>query len=674
MHRVHSAKTPSRERGCPLRPTMKTRHSSNAPRGISLLDAACAATTASASFPVATQTTPLPLRVRLATVAGVLGATFVAVLGIAASAHAQTPTITVTSTLPSDITGGASAATLTQAAEFAWQEFIALNWPAVPQSGQPGNRETADATKFFGDPSYNSSASPLVWHTYRGKVELFPGTGAPAGSTPSSPVTALPSATPNPLENLNTGSGPAYYGYDALPLYTYGTTAIPPAPGTTPISPTPWINLDENSQIGLDLIYAGVGAGNPGPSGNQILFMAKAGRPEFDYAAQTGWWNGSAPTAATTTYVATNRANPPAGSTTYVSLPNGTIELKAAWRKLAPHEDASRYYTTAVRYYVPTSATNSAPQFVDDTFALLALHIIQKTPSAPYFIYATFEQADNITDVYGSPAEDVDGVILRNASASAFTPDIVSQNATAQSYQTFSPSQSSVQTPFQQLFYQNIPNLGLVNGTVLVNRRKHAIPEEIVAVNRAAHRAITTYVRQNLPVGTKTPWAHYKLVNVQAKPIDKPVPGKDYTGSDIATYYQANSVVETDQNLQVFSGRFYPISGVFSGNKAAAAPSGLNVSNTITDFNPDGSPAMNVQHGGRGFNMGGCMGCHGNAQRTGSDFSFIFGSPVVGGPGVPATVQPATNINVNQAATNAFSIGQRAPSATTKKIVAPYPR
>ena len=47
----------------------------------------------------------------------------------------------------------------------------------------------------------------------------------------------------------------------------------------------------------------------------------------------------------------------------------------------------------------------------------------------------------------------------------------------------------------------------------------------------------------------------------------------------------------------------------------------------------DGSPFFNVYYNGEkpdgthfGFNMGGCMGCHGNAQVNGSDFSFIIGS------------------------------------------------
>jgi hypothetical protein len=44
--------------------------------------------------------------------------------------------INVNPALPSDIAGGAPAATLQQAAAFAWQEFIALNWPAMQSTGR----------------------------------------------------------------------------------------------------------------------------------------------------------------------------------------------------------------------------------------------------------------------------------------------------------------------------------------------------------------------------------------------------------------------------------------------------------------------------------------------------------------------------------------------------------
>jgi len=581
-----------------------------------------------------------------------VGATLVAV---AQSAPPAKVAITVSPQLPADIPGGAPNSTLTQAAAFAWQEFIALNWPAVTQNGAAGTRETADTTKFFGDPTYNNASSPLVWHTYRGKVEIFPGSGIPNGST------AVTAGQPQ-LKNLGTAAQPNY-GYDGAPVYTYSATPIPAAPNQPVTGPTPWLNLDENSQIGLDLIYAGAGAQATGQSGNQILFAAKGSRAEFNYLAPLGWWSSGAPFTATKQYIQQNLASPPAGSQSLVSFPNGTVELKTAWRKLAPNEDASRFYTTTVRYYVSTGGATPTTQYVDDTFALLALHIIQKTPTAPYFIFATFEQADNITDAHGRPVEDADGGVITVPAATAFTPEIASHNATAQAYQTFSPTQSSVQNPLGQLYYQNIEGLGLTDGTVLVNRRKHAIPDEIIAVNRAAHDAIAAYVTANFPAGTKTPWGYYKLINVQAVPLGGKTPGVDYTGPLAASYYQANSVVETDYDLQVFSGKFY--SGPFASPNGVPVPGQTFRDNTITDFTEDGRPFANVAHAGGGYNMGGCMGCHGNAQHGGGDFSFILlGGPVTSGPD---TVNLATN--VVSAATP--PVGASAPVGAKAPVLSP---
>src|SRR5947208_16581120 len=105
-------------------------------------------------------------------------------LGAPSLAHAQV-TITVSPAVPSDISGGAPNATLQQSAAFAWQEFIALNWPALA-----GQRDAADQGQKFGA---GGNGSPLVWQTYRSKVEIFntvkdaQGDFAPPGYSTSAP-------------------------------------------------------------------------------------------------------------------------------------------------------------------------------------------------------------------------------------------------------------------------------------------------------------------------------------------------------------------------------------------------------------------------------------------------------------------------------------------------------
>jgi hypothetical protein len=145
-----------------------------------------------------------------------------------ALALAQTA-ITIDPTLPSDIAGGAASATLQQSAAFAWQEFIALNWPALA-----GQRDTPGPGQKFGA----AVSGPLVWQTFRGKVEIFNLTTAdsPPGYTPDGPG----------------------YGYNTpTPAYIYRTREIAACPGqTAPASPA-WINLDETTQIALARMFAG---------------------------------------------------------------------------------------------------------------------------------------------------------------------------------------------------------------------------------------------------------------------------------------------------------------------------------------------------------------------------------------------------------------------------------
>ena len=83
----------------------------------------------------------------------------------------------------------------------------------------------------------------------------------------------------------------------------------------------------------------------------------------------------------------------------------GTVEIKSAWRPLNAYDNPARFHVQTVRFYEDKGPNNSICYF-EQKWGLIALHIIQKTPSAPAFIYATFEQADNIRQPNGTPVED----------------------------------------------------------------------------------------------------------------------------------------------------------------------------------------------------------------------------------------------------------------------------
>lgn len=549
--------------------------------------------------------------------------------------------------VPSDIPGGAPKAAHSAAATFAWQEFVALNWPAVEPTGNLNTRGIPDRNKRIGDTS-----EWVVWETLRGKVEIYPGAG---------------SATRTPNGYVN--SAAKSYGFDALPNYLYDPTVvgsypgltpgvIPPAnPNQPPVYPPSFINLDEDNEIEEDAMFAGIASLKPAP-GQQFLYLAKADRIEYSYVAGNKWWYHSKPAPPganpglsflptvppqyqTTLYVQQNQKTPPPGSSAYVSFPNGTIEVKSAWRRLTNGElNSGRFHTNRVRFYVPQDPSRtyagkkgnpSYPAWVEEEWGLCALHIIHKTPTAPYFIYATWEQADNILTKNGDSVEDPTGKVVL-PQKNAFDPVVKSTPATATKQQslTTTPAGPPWPGPENRLYYRNlpagVPGHPVPRGPISINARDHAIPQAVIDANAAFQSALPA------------PWKFYKLVNVQWEPLTKDIPqnpngsgngksGQPYKGPFPSSYYLSNIVVESDYNLQNFSGKL----------DNPGTTDGL-----ITDFynslNNNGRPALvgkpddNVPYNGLSYNMGGCMGCHGNIAQLGADFSFIFNSSSVKGP------------------------------------------
>jgi hypothetical protein len=573
-------------------------------------------------------------------------------LGAAAS-RAQSD-ITISPDVPADIPGGAAAATPADAANFAWQEFIALNWPAMA-----GTRDTPDEGELFGDPEFEG---PLVWHTYRHKVEIYPGQGTPPGFD----------------------AAESDFGYSAVPpQYVYyaeelgqgatGNGEIPPCSGQDAVATPSFINLDEVSQIGLNSMFAG--AAPQVVSTNQdpqlIRFLAKANLNHYVYVVDanaleqngdplyigTGLPPGTTgstpasncadlPQGQTTTYctaqanfleVARGNGNPTTLEEPFISFPSGTIHVKSAWRELtADEEDSGRYYMTTVRYYEENDdSADEARCYREAPWGLVALHIEHKTPTAPYFIFATFEQADNLQTATGTAVENEIGQpVIRPSSTT--TPGLEYQDGTPPTLEI--AGDQYCDSPGQELFYiEESSNTGLPSGgAICQNARTHSIPQVILNANQDAHQAIDDYGDSN---GIANPvWLYYKLINVQYKPFDfTDVMSGTTSDTNESTYYLNNEVVETDYTLANFSGQI----------SAEGPPT--NIPANFNNFNPERTTFQNVLVFNNNneliqtFNMGGCMGCHGIAQVTkGTDFSFILGHGRVAVPETPDVDPPGT--------------------------------
>jgi hypothetical protein len=290
-----------------------------------------------------------------------------------AAADTTAFTITIAALPPQDLPANA---TPQQLAEFAWAEFFALNW----QSSYPSNqkRDSPDTTTWnFTKPD----ATLAVWETYAHRTELLP----------NKPYTVLP--------------------FDAQPHYSFGKMPLP-YPGPAKPSFTLFNNLDENNEIGSCDLYGQVNQ----PGGNRmVLYQAKVNRAEYDYIGANYNTPAKLQAAADTTavhikkykayykgatsscFAASNNSAagvlclPCGGSPAGGGQGQGTIEIKTAWRQLAPAEDAAKFFTRKVIYY----RTRGTQVYYDNaTFALVGMHIIHKTVNFPDFVFATWEHID----------------------------------------------------------------------------------------------------------------------------------------------------------------------------------------------------------------------------------------------------------------------------------------
>lgn len=549
--------------------------------------------------------------------------------------------IAVSNIPPADIEAGAYNASLSQAAVYAWNQFIALNWTAVEQTGVFNTRGTPQ------DGASLVQSGPRVWETLRAKTEIFPGIGDPHG--------------------FEAGSA-ADFGFDEAPLYRYDPAAVGEYPGLeagqVPACekqqqnlPAPLIELSESHEVGPERLYSGMApAITPGDDDNEqrVLFAVKVNRVFYRYVAENGWLDGgnpgsTIPATATGDYINQHGSSPPGGSQDQVSFPDQTLQIKTAWRRLTAQEKSSgRYHVSWARSYqqqhsdkryLGVAGNPKHPCFVDAQWGLIAMHVKTKTASAPYYIWATFEHLDTLSDLHGNPVEDSAGRLVRNRDLGPEEPDISARNATAavpstpDTIQKLSPERADTQ-PEKRLYYYNLSGTPTTQGRIAVNRRNHDIPPPVIEVNAAAHQALQRFWDSGVSSAGMIPASllNYKLVGIQWKPANKPVAGQDLQDTQAESdevlryhliYYLANMAMETSYRLQYYSGTVQP--------RLAAPYQDLSVQDLLTDFDPQGNPVSNMVYAGMkpdgenaGFNMGGCMGCHGQMQLKGYDFNFIF--------------------------------------------------
>ncbi|MEA2570397.1 MAG: hypothetical protein QOI24_2398 [Acidobacteriota bacterium] len=493
---------------------------------------------------------------------------------LAALLTAATPTppyLAIRSTPAPDLPRSASQEDL---AKFAWQEFLALNWKASIDSTHPPSptnpRGTPDAQWTHANPA-PQFPDPLVWQTYAQTTEL----------RPNSPLTIA-------WANLS------------YPKYSY---AQPPVSGIGSFNL--WNNLDEDNEIGSCDIN-GQYTNQPSPR-ELVLFQVKVNRDEYEYVrtnygADQNLPGGKLGTAGAQAKKniqslpnhayypgATNTCNCPPEQA--ICLPcglqaatpiEGAIEVKSAWRRLLPSENAGRFYTTTAIYY--DTDANGNMVYRNGTFALVAMHIIHKTTNFPDFVFATFEQVD-------VEQSDANFLLLEGSGKQVGQPPIPIKRQTDQTN--------------RQQMHPVSPTLDRVTANVRA-QLKTMNPSSV--------------------------WQYYRLTGVQGRSVDcsPQLHGHPATTNNCISYQNSTQCTSLDENY--YMANFMVESDPFLNN--FSGPGFGNGGNAIF-----GNGCQNTVYANNLYDNGGCKGCHGAAQTGfGTDFSFLldFGNnkPSI----VPATI------------------------------------
>ena len=486
-----------------------------------------------------------------------------------------------------DIPPGApdgSYETLYQAyAHFAWQDFLALNFPAkqTPEGPVP----IPDRMKGL---DYLDGKYTTVWETYAEARDLFQPDGSappPFGSGTEVPAICLQEARVRGKDNVHVmvsqiAKADTIRGGDVLDEYIQANRMGPV--------------IDQN--------------------GKYVRFGISFNEAIYDYIVDNDLY--------TPEGQAAFDANDPDHSGSPVQWPRGaysdvvdkagigSIMVKAAWKVLGDQDDASKFHTIdGFVYNAANGAFGQEPRVEEsctvEKLALVGLHIVHRTNSSPQWVWSTFEHIDN----------------------APWMADFRVSSPTG-SYSFFNPETcpSHLGAPAPSCRYNEVPDhpwnperTDLTPTTVI---RIGAPGRYAIVMNKAFRDRL----RQSYGIGG-TVWENYFLLDVQfptvtlkgeddvrevnpAYPDGLPTPTflpnalietyiQGFTAGDITS--NGNAVPDTDQMQNV-------------------SPNGGPVN--VDPWNPD---AIYNKSGGAQRNSSSCIGCHADGAMTNGTFStYVF--------------------------------------------------
>lgn len=496
-------------------------------------------------------------------------------------------------------------------ARFAWRQFIYFNSPAQKNGANaagktpvmrgfidPGRNFAASGAADFHQSGKtdgsNFSSNQLLWETFAHRSELFPAGSAPKGN----------------LASLD-------------PEYVFQ--------GGVEVASTEarFNNLDENTQIGQNQIFFPKNGNTPSANPQDdhiILFQAKVSPVEYDYIKSI--YNADKPP--------TSLELPPNGTNSGES-----VEVKSAWREMTPELIKSgRYHTAEALYYYKE---NGKTQARVATFGLVGVHILRKMENYPTFVYTTFEQVDNLTTPKGKDT----GLYVINLYDQLKYDDTVAPGTRPTAILNTGANRTAVALPLAGAI-DTAHGYDVVPGSFdLPDGFSGPVTVQNPPVGTIAVYNVNNEVQQAMaqtPAFKDSVWRYYRLVGLQVLPTNEDssiTPSKpDPLTQD---YYLANIVIESSQpGIQLFKGGVkdpHPDQQNFT----LQALRGLASIRNVKGLPPNSDKLV----------MGGCMGCHGNAQyprdSTGqgpSIFSFLISHDTMTGKGFSADLrnEPPENL------------------------------
>lgn len=490
---------------------------------------------------------------------------------------------------------------------WAWNSFIALNWPAADPADAPNLRGLPDTGYTFASAANDATT---VWETFKEKREIFlydyqnnsPSSETPLGWNEGPTYGPTSSQVPCcPGQDCSTG-GDVFERHlanasgvfsDTLdetvevasqPRETssalcagYSSTTTPTLAECQGLFPqtTSESELAQRDPVGPRVYFQGPDDSQPSP----VLYEVKLNKDYFDYVITNNFYDitttrnyitntGPITLPARTSHSAMppqvgtqTTAGPNTGKTSYSSstclsdyqnnalCEIGSIQVKAGWVDLSEASTATRatYHTADVLHYRSNSEVTGGICKEPATYGLAGLHIIQR-----------IHQDDRQGGEGGTGSDNNQGP-PRGGTFIFATWEHMGNDSATTSYANFIAAKGGFDPPPPGPY----PAIDTTNnsGGIPLDRLYDVLPTTAAATT-LAHSAIST-------ANPNSVWLNYRLIGTQyvaATPTSSELPtqvrelpttpqtGFEYPAGSGQPYYLANLVVESNIGLQQFQG------------------------------------------------------------------------------------------------------------------------